>query len=104
MFSLTPVPLSKGEGSEMQDKQSLEHIEEFVTIERKISGTIFLKNLRTREYFHRQKAKKVLSDESSKLLIYSNSNQFTMTRGKFYRSQILDKKIASAKTPISFAG
>ena len=90
MLCLTPVPLS--------------NIEEFVTIERKISGTIFLKNLRTREYFRRQKAKKVLSDESSKLLIYSNSNQSTMKRGKFYRSQILDKKIASAKTPISFAG
>ena len=39
-----------------------------------------------------RKQKKVLSDESSKLFIYSNSNQFTMTRGKFYRSQILDKK------------
>ena len=26
MLCLTPVPLSKGEGSEMQDKQSLEHI------------------------------------------------------------------------------
>jgi hypothetical protein len=30
MLSLTPVPLSKGEGSEMQDKQSLEHIEEIL--------------------------------------------------------------------------
>ena len=66
--SLTPVPLSKGEGSEMQDKQSLEHIEEFVTIERKISGTIFLKNLRTREYFRRQKAKKYYQTKAASCL------------------------------------
>ena len=52
-----------------------------------------------RELFCRQELKRIIRKKAAKLLIFSNSYQFTMMCRKFHNSLILDKKIiASSKT------
>ena len=56
-----------------------------------------------REFFYRYELKRIMRKKAAKPLTFSNSYQFTIVRGIFYNSQILDKKkITSGKVSTSF--